>query len=128
MKLLMDTHVLLWLAGDSKNLSTKVVDLILDAQNSLFLSFASIWEIQIKSQLGKLNITKLLPELIQQQCQDNDIQLLEVKLEHIYALKDLQNHHRDPFDRLLIAQTQTENMTLVSADRVFTLYDVNLFW
>ena len=128
MKLLMDTHVLLWLAGDSKNLSTKVVDLILDAQNSLFLSFASIWEIQIKSQLGKLNITKLLPELIQQQCQDNDIQLLEVKLEHIYALKDLQNHHRDPFDRLLSAQTQTENMTLVSADRVFTLYDVNLFW
>ena len=128
MKLLMDTHVLLWLAGDSKNLSTKVVDLILDAQNSLFLSFASIWEIQIKSQLGKLNITKLLPELIQQQCQDNDIQLLEVKLEHIYALKDLENHHRDPFDRLLIAQTQTENMTLVSADRVFTLYDVNLFW
>ena len=114
MKLLMDTHVLLWLAGDSKNLSTKVVDLILDAQNSLFLSFASIWEIQIKSQLGKLNITKLLPELIQQQCQDNDIQLLEVKLEHIYALKDLQNHHRDPFGRLLIAQTQTENMTLVS--------------
>ena len=128
MKLLIDTHVLLWLAGDSKNLSPKVVDLILDEQNSLFLSFASIWEIQIKSQLGKLNITKLLPELIQQQCQVNDIQLLEVKLEHIYALKDLQNHHRDPFDRLLIAQTQTENMTLVSADRVFGLYDVNLFW
>ena len=128
MKLLIDTHVLLWLAGDSKNLSTKVVDLILDEQNSLFLSFASIWEIQIKSQLGKLNITKLLPELIQQQCQVNDIQLLDVKLEHIYALKDLQNHHRDPFDRLLIAQTQTENMTMVSADRVFGLYGVNLFW
>lgn len=128
MKLLIDTHVLLWLAGDSKNLSTKVVDLILDEQNSLFLSFASIWEIQIKSQLGKLNITKLLPELIQQQCQLNDIQLLEVKLEHIYALNDLQNYHRDPFDRLLIAQTQTENMTLVSADRIFALYDVNLFW
>jgi PIN domain nuclease of toxin-antitoxin system len=128
MKLLIDTHVLLWLAGDSKSLSTKVVDLILDEQNSLFLSFASIWEIQIKSQLGKLNITKLLPELIQQQCQTNDIQLLEVKLEHIYALKDLQNHHRDPFDRLLIAQAQTEDMTLVSADKVFALYDVNLFW
>ena len=128
MKLLIDTHVLLWLAGDSKNLSTKVVDLILDEQNSLFLSFASIWEIQIKSQLGKLNITKLLPELIQQQCQVNDIQKLDVKLEHIYALKDLQNHHRDPFDRLLIAQTQTENMTMVSADRVFGLYGVNLFW
>jgi PIN domain nuclease of toxin-antitoxin system len=128
MKLLIDTHVLLWLAGDSKNLSTKVVDLILDEQNSLFLSFASIWEIQIKLQLGKLNIMKLLPELIQQQCQANDIQLLEVKLEHIYALNDLQNHHRDPFDRLLIAQTQTEDMTLVSADRIFALYDVNLFW
>jgi len=51
-----------------------------------------------------------LPELIQQQCQDNDIQLLEVKLEHIYALKDLQNHHRDPLDRLLIAQTQTDTL------------------
>jgi PIN domain nuclease of toxin-antitoxin system len=128
MKLLIDTHVLLWLAGDSDNLPKQVADLILDEQNSLFLSFASIWEIQIKSQLGKLNITKLLPELIQQQCQSNDIQLLEVKLEHIYALKDLQNHHRDPFDRLLIAQAQTENMTLVSADKVFALYDVNLFW
>jgi PIN domain nuclease of toxin-antitoxin system len=66
MKLLIDTHVLLWLAGDAESLSKKVTSLILDDQSSLFLSFASIWGIQIKSQLGKLNLNRLLPNLIEQ--------------------------------------------------------------
>jgi PIN domain nuclease of toxin-antitoxin system len=128
MKLLIDTHVLLWLAGDSENLSKKVASLILDEENSLFLSFASIWEIQIKSQLGKLDITKLLPDLIQEQCQFNEIQLLEVKLQHIYGLKDLPNHHRDPFDRLLISQSKIEQMPILSIDRAFDIYEVQRIW
>ena len=128
MKLLIDTHVLLWIAGDSENLSKKVASLILDEENSLFLSFASIWEIQIKSQLGKLDITKLLPDLIQEQCQSNDIQLLEVKLQHIYGLKDLPNHHRDPFDRLLISQSKIEQMPILSIDRAFDTYEVQRIW
>lgn len=128
MKLLIDTHVLLWLAGDSKSLSKKAVSLILDEENSLFLSFASIWEIQIKSQLGKLDITRLLPDLIQEQCQSNEIKLLEVKLEHIYGLKDLPNHHRDPFDRLLISQSKIEQMPILSIDRAFDTYEVQRIW
>ncbi len=128
MKLLIDTHVLLWLAGDSKNLSEKAASLILDEKNSLFLSFASIWEIQIKSQLGKLDITRLLPDLIQEQCQSNEIQLLEVKLQHIYGLKGLPNHHRDPFDRLLISQSRIEQMPILSIDRAFDTYEVQRIW
>jgi PIN domain nuclease of toxin-antitoxin system len=128
MKLLIDTHVLLWLAGDSENLSKKATSLILDEENSLFLSFASIWEIQIKSQLGKLDITRLLPDLIQEQCQSNDIKLLEVKLQHIYGLKDLPNHHRDPFDRLLISQSRIEQMPILSIDRAFDTYEVQRIW
>lgn len=128
MKLLIDTHVLLWLAGDSENLSKKATSLILDEENSLFLSFASIWEIQIKSQLGKLDITRLIPDLIEEQCQSNDIKLLEVKLQHIYGLKDLPNHHRDPFDRLLISQSRIEQMPILSIDRAFDTYEVQRIW
>lgn len=128
MNFLIDTHVLLWLAGDPENLFKKVADLILEDRSSLFLSFASIWEIQIKLQLGKLNITRLLPDLIQQQCQSNDIQLLEVKLEHIYGLKDLPNHHRDPFDRILIAQSIVEEMPILSIDRAFDAYKSHRIW
>jgi PIN domain nuclease of toxin-antitoxin system len=128
MKLLIDTHVLLWLAGDAESLSKKVTSLILDDQSSLFLSFASIWGIQIKSQLGKLNLNRLLPNLIEQQCEVNEIQLLEIKLEHIYGLKDLPNHHRDPFDRLLVAQSRVEEMPIVSIDNVLDAYGVNRIW
>jgi PIN domain nuclease of toxin-antitoxin system len=128
MKLLIDTHVLLWLAGDAESLSKKVTSLILDDQSSLFLSFASIWEIQIKSQLGKLNLNRLLPDLIEQQCEVNEIQLLEIKLEHIYGLKDLPNHHRDPFDRLLVAQSRVEEMPIVSIDNVLDAYGVKRIW
>jgi PIN domain nuclease of toxin-antitoxin system len=128
MKLLIDTHVLLWLAGDAESLSKKVTSLILDDQSSLFLSFASIWGIQIKSQLGKLNLNRLLPNLIEQQCEVNEIQLLEIKLEHIYGLKDLPNHHRDPFDRLLVAQSRVEEMPIVSIDNVLDAYGVKRIW
>jgi PIN domain nuclease of toxin-antitoxin system len=128
MKLLIDTHVLLWLAGDAESLSKKVTSLILDDQSSLFLSFASIWGIQIKSQLGKLNLNRLLPNLIEQQCEVNEIQLLEIKLEHIYGLKDLPNHHRDPFARLLVSQSRVEEVPIVSIDNVLDAYEVNRIW
>jgi PIN domain nuclease of toxin-antitoxin system len=128
MKFLIDTHVLLWLSGDSENLSERVASLILDEQNSLFLSFASIWEIQIKSQLGKLNLTRSLPNLLEQQSQVNGIQFLEINLAHIYGLRDLPNYHRDPFDRLLIAQSRIEQMPILSIDRAFDAYEVQRIW
>ncbi len=83
---------------------------------------------QIKIQLGKLRFEIPLPEILSAQQAVNGIQLLSIELPHIWALEGLPHHHRDPFDRLLIAQTQTENMTLVSSDKVFALYGVNLFW
>lgn len=95
MKLLLDTHVLIWWSSSSDKLTAKVYDLITDTNNSLTLSIASVWEMQIKVQLGKLNLIAPLPELIANQQQVNKIQILPIELNHIYALKDLPDNHRD---------------------------------
>jgi PIN domain nuclease of toxin-antitoxin system len=92
------------------------------------LSLASVWEIQIKSQLGKLQLSLPLSELIETQQQMNDLQLLPVELKHIYALTELSHHHRDPFDRLLIVQSRVEQMPLLSRDSIFDAYGVDRIW
>lgn len=128
MKVLLDTHILLWLSADSSKLSDRVKTIILEEQNSLFLSLASIWELQIKSQLGKLSLTRPLPDLLKQQCETNDINLLPIALEHIFTLNDLPHHHRDPFDRLLLAQSKFEKMPILSIDSIFDAYEVERIW
>lgn len=105
MKLLLDTHVFIWVAGNPEKLSEKVRNLLTDANNFWVVSIASVWELQIKSQLGKLNLNSPLPKLITTQQQVNNLQLLPIELSHIYALEALPSHHRDPFDRILIAQS-----------------------
>ena len=83
---------------------------------------------QIKHQLKKLTLDLGLDELITQQQQENGLQLLSIEVNHIYALSQLAFHHNDPFDRLIIAQSQCEKMRLISADKVFQQYDINLMW
>jgi PIN domain nuclease of toxin-antitoxin system len=83
---------------------------------------------QIKIQLGKLELSDSLPVILKTQQVENNLQVLTINLNHIWSLENLPNHHRDPFDRLLIAQAKTEDMTLVSADGMFELYDVDLLW
>ncbi len=99
-----------------------------DQANLLLVSIASLWEIQIKYQLGKLNLKLPLGQIITNQQQNNNIVVLPVTLDHILALETLPHHHRDPFDRLLIAQATLESATLLSKDSIFANYQVNLLW
>jgi PIN domain nuclease of toxin-antitoxin system len=128
MKLLLDTHVLIWWSSSSDKLTAKVYDLITDTNNSLTLSIASVWEMQIKVQLGKLNLIAPLPELIANQQQVNRIQILPIELNHIYALKDLPDNHRDPFDRIIISQAMSEKIPVISKDEIFNIYPVEKIW
>ncbi len=128
MKLLLDTNVFIWLNDAPDRVREAVLTTIANPDNDLFLSLTSIWEMQIKIQLGKLELSDDLPDILRTQQVDNNLQILTINIEHIWSLENLPYHHRDPFDRLLIAQAQTEGMTLVSTDKVFDLYDVDLLW
>ncbi len=128
MRLLLDTHTLMWWAGKSKRLPTKVLDLLEDSTNEVFISVANAWEMQIKAQIGKLTLHKPWPEIVRDEMTTNGFQLLRVELPHIEVLDSLPFHHKDPFDRLLIAQAIHENLTLVSNDPKFPAYPVTLLW
>jgi PIN domain nuclease of toxin-antitoxin system len=127
-KLLIDTHVLIWVILNPEKLSSSVTRLFSDRKNDIYLSLVSIWEIQIKQQLGKLNFDLPLAELIESQQKVNDLKLLSITPEHIYALESLPHHHRDPFDRLLISQALYENMPILSVDIAFDAYPVQRIW
>lgn len=94
----------------------------------MLLSVASVWEMQIKLQLGKLHLRLPLAEVVAEQQQTNDIQVLPVALGHVLALQGLPTHHKDPFDRLLIAQANAEEAVLISHDPVFVHYRVKVLW
>ena len=126
MRLLLDTHIFIWWNGNLDLLSPAARSLCEDKGNTLVLSLASIWEMQIKYQLGKLTFNQSLPEIIQSQQRDNGVELLSITTEHIYALQKLPTHHRDPFDRLLIAQANAEQLPLITADSAFHQYEVEL--
>ncbi|MBP5972038.1 type II toxin-antitoxin system VapC family toxin [Brasilonema sp. CT11] len=128
MRLLLDTHTLIWVILNPEKLSERVTSLFFDRSNEILLSIVSVWEMQIKLQLGKLHFDLPLSELIESQQQANDLQLLPITTRHIYALENLPNHHRDPFDRLLMAQAMIKKMPLLSIDAVFDQYPVERWW
>lgn len=129
MNILLDTHVFIWLDTQPEKLSKTAFDLCRDESNQMYLSMASIWEMQIKNQLGKLSFDVSIAEMVRIQQQDNELQILEIQLEHIYRLSDLSKHHNDPFDRLLLSQSLEENMPIISADTKFEQYDdVTVLW
>jgi PIN domain nuclease of toxin-antitoxin system len=99
-----------------------------DTNNTWILSIASIWEMQIKIQLGKLKLNSTLPDLIETQERINNLQVLPIELAHIWGLTNLPNHHRDPFDRLLIAQAMIEQLPIVSTDSIFDSYPIQRLW
>lgn len=125
MKLLLDTHVFLWLNTAPERIPSAAYEACRDPQNQLYLSHVSPWEIQIKQQIGKLHLRAALAELIETQRRANGLSMLPIELPHIYALSQLPFHHSDPFDRLLIAQARSEAMVLITADRKISLYDVD---
>ena len=127
MKLLLDTHVFLWMMA-GENLSATARQALLDPQNALYLSAASYWEICIKLSLGKLQLSPQWAEVFDGEMKVNRILWLPVERSHCRSLLDLPQIHGDPFDRLLIAQAQVENLTLVTADSSLRNYNVATIW
>ncbi|MCE5182089.1 MAG: type II toxin-antitoxin system VapC family toxin [Betaproteobacteria bacterium] len=128
MNLLLDSHVFLWLMNEPERVPDQVLAMCENGENELYLSVASVWELQIKHALGKLTMRQPLKQILDEQQQSNGMEILSIKLPHLWQLTDLPRVHGDPFDRLLIAQAVVEDMHLISADRVFSSYPVKLFW
>jgi PIN domain nuclease of toxin-antitoxin system len=124
---LLDTHTLLWFMEQSPQLSGQAFDAIIKPDNRVKVSVASFWEMTIKSSLGKLKLPDPVPGLMQKTA-EADLGLLAIAPEHLSVLHGLPLHHRDPFDRLIIAQAQVEGATLISKDQVFGEYEVGLLW
>jgi len=127
MKILLDTHTFIWMVVRPRTLSARLYEAILDPGNLIALSIVSMWEMQIKHQLGKLDLPASVPNFVTTQMKVNDIQTLTVLDEHIWTLDKLPLHHQDPFDRLLIAQAIVEGYQLASVDAIFRQYPVQLF-
>jgi PIN domain nuclease of toxin-antitoxin system len=128
MKLLLDSHTFIWWDNDHSKLSPKVLALCQDPANTLLLSVASVWEMQIKAQLGKLTLRLPLGDMVTTQQRANGIEIIPIMLVHTLALDNLPWHHKDPFDRMLIAQANTESAVLLSKDTIFSLYPVTVEW
>jgi PIN domain nuclease of toxin-antitoxin system len=128
MNLLLDTHAFIWWDDDYARLPDSLLVKLRDPQHIVYLSLASIWEMQIKIQLGKIEFTIPLSQKIRDNQLRNKLQLLPIAEAHLYALGDLPHHHRDPFDRVLIAQSRTESLTLVTNDSNIRRYDVTTLW
>ncbi len=128
MRALLDTNAFLWFISGSDRLSSKASDYIADFNNDLVISKASLWEIAIKTSLGKLELLSPFDQLIPTQLEKNAIDVLPIELDHISGIINLEFHHRDPFDRLIIAQGITEQIPIVTSDRMFTKYPVEVIW
>jgi PIN domain nuclease of toxin-antitoxin system len=127
-KLLLDTHTFLWFIDGSPQPSTAARTLIEEADNEVFLSVGSLWEIAIKVSLGKLSLGQPFERLMPAQLSLNSIELLNITISHTAKVITLPFHHRDPFDRLLIAQALVEDIPLVGVDTVFDAYGVRRLW
>ncbi len=128
MNLLLDTHAFIWMDIQPAMLSPTATSLIQQSDVNLFLSIVSIWEMQIKIQLGKLHLNATLQETITSQQTINDISILPITPAHIFTLESLPLIHRAPFDRLPISQAKLENLVLISKDSVFKDYKTPLIW
>jgi len=122
MNILLDTHVLIWVLEDNPRLSEQARDAIIEGENMVFVSTASVWEMSIKKALGKLEV----PNNLQQELEEHRFTLLDIKFEHAELAGKLPNIHKDPFDRMLVAQAKTEKLTLISKDKHIEQYDVKL--
>ena len=128
MKLLLDTHALLWFLGGSDRLSAHARTVVEDLSSTRLFSVAGAWEIAIKASLGKLSLNTPFSQLIPGQLHANAIELLPIHPAHMAALVSLPFHHRDPFDRMLVAQATVEGAALVSADPALDAYGVRRIW
>jgi PIN domain nuclease of toxin-antitoxin system len=128
MRLLLDTHTFIWWSECPERLPDNVAEAIGNGDVDVFLSTASVWEMQIKIGLGKLRLSKPLKTVVEEQCAANRIEVLPVLLHHLWALDQLERIHGDHFDRLLVAQAIVEDLVFVTRDRLLERYPVNVLW
>jgi PIN domain nuclease of toxin-antitoxin system len=128
MNYLLDTHTFLWFINEDESLSGTAKVLVEDSKNTAHLSIASLWEIAIKVSVGKLEIPSPFLGFMLRQLHDNNITLLEIRPEHTGIVATLPFHHRDPFDRIIIAQAVVEKLPIIGKDEIFKAYGVELLW
>lgn len=128
MKLLLDAHTLLWFLNADSLLSAKAQRLIEDPSNHKVVSIATCWEIAIKVGLGKLDLGEPATTFLPRELTTNCFDLLQIELRHVTHVESLPLHHRDPFDRLLVAQALLERIALVSADAILDQYGIDRLW
>jgi PIN domain nuclease of toxin-antitoxin system len=127
MEYLLDTHAFLWFVNGSIELSPKAKDIIQNLENTMYLSIASFWEIAIKLNIGKLAINTTFDEL-KQAADKNNFRNLPIKYEDTRLLTTLELFHKDPFDRILIAQAMQNNLTIITKDAFFKEYPLTIIW
>ena len=128
MKFIADTNAFIWFITDSPRLSSTAKNLLESAESERLLSIASIWEISIIAGLGRLSFEKPLEEFLPDQIAQNQFALLNISLGHALHVETLPLHHRDPFDRMIIAQSFVENVPILSSDEAFDAYGVQRLW
>jgi PIN domain nuclease of toxin-antitoxin system len=127
MAALLDTHTFLWFVSGDKQLPEKIKNKILDINEPCYISIASLWEITIKIQIGKLKIAISIDDLFKY-ADRNQIEIVQITAEHLLVLASLPQHHNDPFDRLIVSQAISENMTLYSKDKGLKKYKIKQEW
>ncbi len=128
MKVLLDTQAFIWWDVEPTRLGPQATAVCFDPSNQLVVSVATVWEMQIKLMLGKLTLRKPLRHLVADQAQQNGLEVLLVNLEHVLRLDSLPSIHKDPFDRLLVAQALVEGWSLVTNDPAIAQYSVPVIW
>ncbi len=128
MRVLLDTHAVLWWNVDDARLSDAARDLIRDGRNDVIVSAASVWEIAIKSARGRLDLPSAVEPYVEDRLRRNRWSTLPIDVRHVIRAAALPEHHRDPFDRALIAQAQVEGLPIVTTDAAITRYDVETIW
>lgn len=128
MNILIDTQAIIWFAENNSQLSAKARSAMEDEDNDCFVSMASFWEISIKMNLGKLNINNLMLSEFMDEVAENGFPTLDIRRDHVLENEKLPLLHRDPFDRLIIAQAISESMVVISSDPAFDLYPVQRIW
>ena len=128
MTYLLDTHTFLWALNDDPKLPEQVAAVLENGENELYLSIASLWEIAIKMSLGKLQLDFSFADLVASKLVESDVQIFAITPKHLIVLSELPFHHRDPFDRLIVAQTKAEGMVLLTRDKTLKSYGVDSLW
>ncbi|UFP93036.1 type II toxin-antitoxin system VapC family toxin [Gloeobacter morelensis] len=128
MKYLLDTCAFLWVVNGDSQLPEKCKTIFEDGDNDFYLSIVSIWEISIKTSIGKLELPKSPEIWIPEQIKENEIEVLTISVEHATRIFQLEHHHRDPFDRMIVCQSIVENMPILTPDLAIAEYNVETVW